>query len=115
MLINIKCSNGSTVPVEADLSCKVADFKALIAEKVEVPAAQQVPAPCRLFSRTRHPPTRVRAPAQRLIYSGKVLKDPETLASYSVVDGHTIHMVRGAAPADREKCAAARQHGAAIC
>ena len=76
MLINIKCSNGSTVPVEAELSCTVVEFKQLIATKVDVPAANQ-----------------------RLIYSGKVLKDPETLASYSVVEGHTIHMVRGAAPA----------------
>ena len=76
ILINIKCSNGSTVPVEAELSITVVEFKQLIAAKVDVPAANQ-----------------------RLIYSGKVLKDPETLASYSVVDGHTIHMVRGAAPA----------------
>ena len=36
------------------------------------------------------------AECQRLIYSGKVLKDPETLASYNVQDSHTIHMVRAA-------------------
>lgn len=36
---------------------------------------------------------------QRLIYSGKVLKDPDTLASYNVQDNHTIHMVRSAKPA----------------
>ncbi|WFD08539.1 hypothetical protein MVES1_003915 [Malassezia vespertilionis] len=29
--------------------------------------------------------------------SGKVLKDPDTLESYQVQNGHTIHMVRGAA------------------
>lgn len=36
------------------------------------------------------------AESQRLIYSGKVLKDPETLASYNVQDNHTIHLVRAA-------------------
>ncbi|GMK57916.1 hypothetical protein CspeluHIS016_0407500 [Cutaneotrichosporon spelunceum] len=34
---------------------------------------------------------------QRLIYSGKVLKDPDTIASYKIQSGHTIHMVKGAA------------------
>lgn len=31
---------------------------------------------------------------QRLIYSGRVLRDSETLASYNVKDGNTIHLVR---------------------
>ncbi|KAI5281871.1 hypothetical protein KEM54_003091 [Ascosphaera aggregata] len=31
---------------------------------------------------------------QRLIYSGRVLRDPETLAFYKVKDGNTIHLVR---------------------
>ena len=52
----IKCINGKKVSVEAELTCKVLDFKELISPKVDVPAAQQ-----------------------RLIYSGKVLKDTETL------------------------------------
>jgi len=33
---------------------------------------------------------------QRLIYSGRVLKDPDTLASYKIRDGHTVHLVKGA-------------------
>lgn len=33
---------------------------------------------------------------QRLIYSGRVLKDAETLSSYKIKDGHTIHLVKGA-------------------
>lgn len=33
---------------------------------------------------------------QRLIYSGRVLKDPETIESYKVQDGHTIHLVKSA-------------------
>ncbi|RKP12740.1 hypothetical protein BJ684DRAFT_4877, partial [Piptocephalis cylindrospora] len=41
------------------------------------------------------------APAdrQRLIYSGKVLKDTETVASYKIFTGHTVHMVKGPAKA----------------
>ncbi|EER30004.1 Ubiquitin family protein [Coccidioides posadasii C735 delta SOWgp] len=34
---------------------------------------------------------------QRLIYSGRVLKDHDTLATYNVKDGHTIHLVKSAA------------------
>ncbi|PGH17227.1 hypothetical protein AJ80_04869 [Polytolypa hystricis UAMH7299] len=34
---------------------------------------------------------------QRLIYSGRVLKDGDTLASHKVKDGHTIHLVKSAA------------------
>lgn len=37
------------------------------------------------------PPT-----AQRLIYSGRVLKDNDTLAFHKVKDGHTIHLVKSA-------------------
>ncbi|KAK4987345.1 hypothetical protein LTR50_004680 [Elasticomyces elasticus] len=39
---------------------------------------------------------------QRLIYSGRVLKDPDTLASYKVKDGHTIHLVKGAESNQRQ-------------
>jgi ubiquilin len=37
------------------------------------------------------------ADRQRLIYSGRVLKDNETLESYKIKDGHTIHLVKSAA------------------
>jgi ubiquilin len=33
----------------------------------------------------------------RLIYAGRVLKDQQTLASYNIEDGHTVHLVQGAA------------------
>ncbi|KAF3899635.1 Ubiquitin-like protein DskB [Trichophyton interdigitale] len=36
---------------------------------------------------------------QRLIYSGRVLKDTDTLASHKVKEGHTIHLVKSAVPA----------------
>ena len=39
---------------------------------------------------------------QRLIYSGRVLKDPDTLGSYKVKEGHTIHLVKGAASNQRQ-------------
>lgn len=39
----------------------------------------------------------VPADSQRLIYSGKVLKDEETLQSYKLQNNHTVHMVRSAA------------------
>ncbi|ETI19993.1 hypothetical protein G647_09008 [Cladophialophora carrionii CBS 160.54] len=44
----------------------------------------------------------VPASAQRLIYSGKVLKDHETLASHNVKDGNTMHLVKSAASNQRQ-------------
>jgi ubiquilin len=34
---------------------------------------------------------------QRLIYSGRVLKDHDTVSSVKIKDGHTVHLVKGAA------------------
>ena len=42
------------------------------------------------------------ADRQRLIYSGRVLKDPDTLGGVKVKDGHTIHLVKGAASNARQ-------------
>jgi ubiquilin len=42
---------------------------------------------------------------QRLIYSGRVLKDHETLATYKIKDGHTIHLVKSAASNQRQDAA----------
>jgi ubiquilin len=39
---------------------------------------------------------------QRLIYSGRVLKDGETLASTKIKNGHTIHLVKSAASNARQ-------------
>ncbi|KKK25761.1 ubiquitin-like protein [Aspergillus rambellii] len=46
------------------------------------------------------------AERQRLIYSGRVLKDNETLATYKIKDGHTIHLVKSAASNQRASGAA---------
>lgn len=43
----------------------------------------------------------------RLIYSGRVLKDPDTLASTKIKDGHTVHLVQGAASNARQNPAQA--------
>ena len=40
--------------------------------------------------------SKIPAARQRLIYSGRVLKDPDTLASYKVKEGNTIHLVKSA-------------------
>ena len=39
---------------------------------------------------------------QRLIYSGRVLKDADTLGSYKIKDSHTVHLVKGAASNQRQ-------------
>jgi len=51
----------------------VADLKQAIADKSDVPADRQ-----------------------RLIYSGRVLKDDDQLSVYKIQSSHTIHMVKGA-------------------
>ncbi|CAE6533583.1 unnamed protein product [Rhizoctonia solani] len=40
--------------------------------------------------------TDVSADRQRLIYSGRVLKDEDALSTYKVQNSHTVHMVKGA-------------------
>ena len=44
----------------------------------------------------------VPAERQRLIYSGRVLKDPDVLSTYKIKDGNTVHMVKGAASNARQ-------------
>lgn len=39
---------------------------------------------------------------QRLIYSGRVLKDPDTITSCKIKDGNTVHMVKGAESNSRQ-------------
>ncbi|KAI6968392.1 hypothetical protein KC321_g8475, partial [Hortaea werneckii] len=48
---------------------------------------------------------------QRLIYSGRVLKDQDTIASVKIKDGNTVHLVRGAESNNRQN--PANQGGAA--
>jgi len=74
--VHIRCSNAQKFTVKVNTSKTVQEFKEQIAEEVSVPA-----------------------PQQRLIYKGRVLKDEQTLESYSVEEDQTVHLVKGAAPA----------------
>lgn len=82
---NVKSSSGPKISVSMPLSATVADLKTKLAESdmANVPV-----------------------PSQRLIYSGKVLKDAETLETYKVKEGNTIHLVRTAASNERQNPAA---------
>ncbi|KAF2751494.1 hypothetical protein M011DRAFT_436584 [Sporormia fimetaria CBS 119925] len=73
---NVKAANDKKLAVTIAASATVADLKAKLAS----PDMADVP------------PER-----QRLIYSGRVLKDPDTLAGVKIKDGHTVHLVKGAA------------------
>ncbi|KAJ0966748.1 hypothetical protein J5N97_023665 [Dioscorea zingiberensis] len=71
-IVNVRSSNGSKFAVETSLDVNIGDFKVVLAGKCNVPVEQQ-----------------------RLIYKGRILKDDQTLVSYGLGPGHTIHLVRG--------------------
>ncbi|KAL5713831.1 hypothetical protein ACHQM5_015873 [Ranunculus cassubicifolius] len=73
--INVRCSNNTKFPVKISLQSTVSGFKTIIAQNCDVPAENQ-----------------------RLIYKGRILKDDQTLESYSLEAEHTVHMVRGLPP-----------------
>lgn len=72
--LTIKSSGDVKYEVSISPSNTVLELKEAIASKSEIPAT-----------------------TQRLIYSGKVLKDTETVQSYKIQTGHTIHLVKSAA------------------
>eukprot|EP00299_Pterocystis_sp_00344_P011303 c5241_g1_i2.p1 GENE.c5241_g1_i2~~c5241_g1_i2.p1 ORF type:complete len:407 (-),score=90.80 c5241_g1_i2:37-1257(-) len=71
MKVTIKLSTGTRVDVDAAEDVTVDEFKNIVSQSTEIPAAQM-----------------------RLIFKGHVLKDAQTLGSYGVAEGHTIHLVR---------------------
>lgn len=73
--LNVKSSNEAKFVLTIALSTTVLDLKNKLStsEYADIPVARQ-----------------------RLIFSGRVLKDAETLASYKVKDGNTLHLVKGA-------------------
>jgi ubiquilin len=73
---HVKSAGGAKYTLTLPLSTTTTDLKEKLAtaEYANVPAA-----------------------AQRLIYSGKVLKDNDTLATHSVKEGNTMHLVKSAA------------------
>ncbi|KAL0483356.1 ubiquilin [Acrasis kona] len=76
MKLSIRSPNGDKFDVEVADDATVAEFKEVIAKSSNVPAEQQ-----------------------RLIYRGRVLKDPKTLKESDVQEGYAIHLVKGARPA----------------
>lgn len=74
--ITIKSSGDAKYEVSIDSSKTILDLKNEISAKADVPAERQ-----------------------RLIYSGKVLKDHESIATYKIQSGHTVHLVKSAAKA----------------
>ncbi|MBW0491566.1 hypothetical protein O181_031281 [Austropuccinia psidii MF-1] len=74
--INIKASGESKLSLSIELGKTVWDLKKLISESTN---------------------PKVEAENQRLIYSGRVLKDETVLSEYKIQSGHSIHMVKGAA------------------
>lgn len=73
--VNIKSSSDKKFIIAIQTDKTVLDLKTAIAEQTQVPAERQ-----------------------RLIYSGRVLKDHDTLADYKIADGNTVHMVKGSQP-----------------
>ncbi|KAM3362886.1 ubiquitin domain-containing protein DSK2a isoform X1 [Capsicum galapagoense] len=86
--INVRCSNGSKFSVQVTLESSVGSFKSVLAQHSDIPAEQQ-----------------------RLIYKGRILKDEQTLASYGLEADHTVHLVRGFAPAASANTASAANTG----
>ena len=72
--VNVKSSSDKKFVIAIETTKTVLDLKNAIAEQTEVPADRQ-----------------------RLIYSGRVLKDHDTLADYKIADGNTVHMVKSSA------------------
>ena len=78
---NVKSSSDAKYVLTVPLSMTVIDLKT----KLSGPEYADIP------------PDR-----QRLIYSGRVLKDADTLGSYKVKEGNTVHLVKGAASNQRQ-------------
>ncbi|KAK5709809.1 hypothetical protein LTR17_019423 [Elasticomyces elasticus] len=78
---NVKSSSDAKYVLTLSTALTVADLK----EKLSTPDHANLP------------PER-----QRLIYSGRVLKDHDTLAACKIKDGNTVHLVRGAESNQRQ-------------
>jgi ubiquilin len=89
---NVKSSNDQKYVITVPSTTTVADLKA----KLATPEFADLP-----------------VERQRLIYSGRVLKDPDTLQGVKIKDGHTVHLVKGAASNARQNPANQGSSGAA--
>ena len=76
MIVNIKHTNDTKVTIEVDAEDSILQVKEKINEKFpDIPPSQQ-----------------------RLIYSGKILKDEDKVSTYSIKDGNTLHLVKSQKP-----------------
>ncbi|KAI8988889.1 hypothetical protein BDB01DRAFT_833925 [Pilobolus umbonatus] len=73
--VNIKSSSDKKFVITIETDKTVLDLKEAIAQQTDVPTDRQ-----------------------RLIYSGRVLKDHDTLSNCKISDGNTVHMVKGSQP-----------------
>jgi ubiquilin len=78
---NIKSSSDAKFAITLPLNTTVLDLKKKLAE----PEFADIP-----------------TDRQRLIYSGSILKDGETLGHYKIKDGNTVHLVKSAASNQRQ-------------
>lgn len=78
--LNIKLSDGTKSSFEISPSSEIKELKELVSKELEVPVERL-----------------------RLIFAGKVLKDENTVESYSLKNDHTIHVVKGAAPQAKDQ------------
>ncbi|KAI9835457.1 MAG: hypothetical protein M1819_002375 [Sarea resinae] len=87
---NVKSSSDAKYVLTLPLTTTVGDLKSKLStsEYADIPAERQ-----------------------RLIYSGRVLKDNDTLGNCKIKDGNTVHLVKGAASNQRQN--PANQGGAA--
>ena len=77
----VKSSNDTKYPISMPATATVADLKQKLsaAEFADTPAERQ-----------------------RLIFSGRVLKDSDTLVATKIKEGHTVHLVKSAASNARQ-------------
>lgn len=88
---NVKSSSDAKYVITISTSSTVADLKQKLSSE----------------EHSSTPPER-----QRLIYSGRVLKDGDTIATCKIKDGNTVHLVRSAESNQRQN--PANQGGAAV-
>ena len=86
----VKANNDTKYSLTLPPTTAIADVKAKLAELSDVPVDRQ-----------------------RLIYSGRVMKNDETLETYKVCSGNTVHLVKGAASNANPSSAGGRAAGSA--
>jgi ubiquilin len=82
MKVFVKHGNDTKLEIEVEGTNTVLELKEKINEKISVPATQQ-----------------------RLIFSGKILKDADTMASLKIQEGNTIHLVKSSGASAAPKSA----------